>query len=194
MNKRLPVLFLQVLLPFLGIAQMKLYVSATGNELQKAVTQARQLRRLNDPSIQNGVTIVLKAGTHYLQEPIVFRAEDAGTKTSPTIITSENERATISGGVVINQWKPLTKPVTGLSSKIYKNVWVATVPDVVGNAFNFRQLWVNDIKAVRAKSTPGETMDRILDWNKKDQTCTITRPSFEALENTEENSENRIGG
>lgn len=49
MNKRLPVLFLQVLLPFLGIAQMKLYVSATGNELQKAVTQARQLRRLNDP-------------------------------------------------------------------------------------------------------------------------------------------------
>ena len=27
-------------------------------------------------------------------------------------------------------------------------------------------------------------MDRILDWNKKDQTCTITRPSFEALENT----------
>jgi hypothetical protein len=184
MNKRLPVLFLQVLLPFLGIAQMKLYVSATGNELQKAVTQARQLRRLNDPSIQNGVTIVLKAGTHYLQEPIVFRAEDAGTKTSPTIITSENERATISGGVVINQWKPLTKTVAGLSSKIYKNVWVATVPDVVGNAFNFRQLWVNDIKAVRAKSTSGETMDRILDWNKKDQTCTITRPSFEALENT----------
>jgi hypothetical protein len=77
-----------VLLPFLGIAQMKLYVSATGNELQKAVTQARQLRRLNDPSIQNGVTIVLKAGTHYLQEPIVFRSDDAVTKKSPNIIKS----------------------------------------------------------------------------------------------------------
>ncbi|MBU6262974.1 MAG: hypothetical protein KGO00_08265, partial [Bacteroidetes bacterium] len=127
MNKRLPVLLLQVLLPFLGIAQMKLYVSATGNELQKAVTQARQLRRLKDPSVQNGITIVLKEGTHYLKEPIVFRSEDAGTTMSPTIITSENKRATISGGVVIDHWKPVTKPVLGLSSKAYKNVWVAAV-------------------------------------------------------------------
>ena len=140
MNKRLPVLLLQVLLPFLGIAQMKLYVSATGNELQKAVTQVRQLRRLKDPSVQNGVTIVLKEGTYYLQEPIVFRPEDAGTTSSPTIITSENKRATISGGVVIDHWKPVTQPVLGLSSKAYKNVWVASVPDVHGTAFNFRQL------------------------------------------------------
>ena len=48
--------------------------------------------------------------------------------------------------------------------------------------FNFRQLWVNDAKAVRAKYANGETMHRIFNWNKQEAACVIPTLAFQNLD------------
>jgi len=55
------------------------------------------------------------------------------------------------------------------------NVWVTDVPDVDGNALNFRQLWVNGRKAVRANTMHQDSMARILSWNHQEQSCWIPK-------------------
>lgn len=53
---------------------------------------------------------------------------------------------------------------------------------IKGNLFNFRQLWVNDVKAIRAKSANGEIMHRILNWNKQEAACVIPTLAFANLD------------
>jgi len=56
-------------------------------------------------------------------------------------------------------------------------VWVADIPAVNGNDFLFRQLWINNVKAVRAKDMKGDFMNRIISWNKAEETCMIPTPT-----------------
>jgi len=147
-----------------------------------ALRKARELRRLNDASIKNGIHIILRGGVYVLQETVLIRAEDAGTPDSPTFIeAAAGEQPVLSGGVMINGWKKLLSQVTGLSAAAKGNVWVADVPMMNGELFEFRQLWVNDVKAVRAKSVNGDGMFRILNWSKKDESCWIPTPRFPLL-------------
>ena len=147
-----------------------------------ALRKARELRRLNDASLKNGIHIILRGGVYVLHETIFIRAEDAGSPDSPTFIeAAAGEQPVLSGGVMINGWKKLLSQVTGLSAAAKGNVWVADVPMVNGELFEFRQLWVNDVKAVRAKSVNGDGMLRILNWSKKDESCWIPTPRFPLL-------------
>jgi L-rhamnose mutarotase len=142
-----------------------------------ALRKAREMRRLNDASIQGGIHIILKGGTYELKETVVIRPEDAGTATSPTYIESApNEKPVLSGGYRINNWSRSLKNIPGLPAIARGKVWVADVPLSAGRLSEFRQLWVNDQKAVRAKSVNGDFMDRILGWDKKEQTCWIPTP------------------
>jgi len=147
-----------------------------------ALRKARELRRLNDPSIKDGIHIILRGGVYVLHETIFIRAEDAGTPDSPTFIeAAAGEQPVLSGGVMINGWKKLLSQVMGLSAAAKGHVWVADVPMVNSDLFEFRQLWVNDVKAVRAKSVNGDGMLRILNWSKKDESCWIPTPRFPLL-------------
>ncbi|MFV0541741.1 MAG: L-rhamnose mutarotase [Aestuariibaculum sp.] len=152
----------------------EIFVSPTGNDtnvgtkkhplatLNMALRKARNLRRLKDPSVQNGIRIILKDGTYYLKEPIFIRPEDSGTENSPTIIMAEEGAVPIlNGGLEVSQWKN------------ENGIWVADAPKKAGNIIDFRQLWINGGKAKRAKSTKGYAMDRILSWDKEAQTCWI---------------------
>ncbi|MFL1012179.1 L-rhamnose mutarotase [Flavisericum labens] len=135
-----------------------------------ALRKARNMRRLNSPKITNGIRIVLKGGNYNLEEPIFIRPEDSGTATSPTTIEADgNALVVINGGVEITGWKKASQ-VSGLNPEV---VWVADAPKKAGNLLDFRQLWVNEKKATRAKSTSGDKMDRILSWDKTSQTCWI---------------------
>ncbi|HKO78982.1 MAG TPA: right-handed parallel beta-helix repeat-containing protein, partial [Chitinophagaceae bacterium] len=147
--------------------------------LTTALCKARELRRLNDPSVHNGIHIILYGGTYAIYEPLFIRPEDAGTKTSPTFIeAAPGEQPVLSGGIKIAGWKKLTTPVSGLSANAKNKVWTADLPLVNGQLFQFRQLWVNDKKTVRAKDSNGESMNRILGWNKAEETCWIPSPKF----------------
>jgi hypothetical protein len=190
----LPLLFL--LLSINGFA-VEIFVSPLGNDsnpgtrdqplatLQAALLKARDLRRLNDASITNGIHIILRGGTYQVLETIVIRPEDNGTRESSTFIeAAPNEKPVLSGGVQISNWKRVTANINGLQKNIQTNIWVADLPMVNGNAFNFRQLWVNDVKAVRAKSSNGDTMLRIVNWNKAEAACVIPTLPFLNLDKT----------
>ena len=67
-----------------------------GESIHDALRQAREWRRTNDSRCQGGITIVVKAGRYYMEEPLFLRPEDSGTKESPLVIKSE-EGAVICG-------------------------------------------------------------------------------------------------
>jgi hypothetical protein len=144
-----------------------------------ALRKARELRRLNDASITNGIHIIVSGGTYLLTQTITLHPEDAGTKDSPTTIeAAANESPVLSGGITISGWKRTTGKIIGLPLAAQGKIWEATVPISGGKLTEFRQLWVNDNKAIRAKSMNGDLMDRILSWDKKEQSCWIPTPKF----------------
>lgn len=145
--------------------------------LNMALRKARDMRRLADPTATKGIHIVLNGGTYALQEPIFIRPEDSGTTTSPTIIeAAPNQKPILSGGVEVSGWQKVKSLVAGLPPEAAGKVWMADAPKVGGKPLDFRQLWVNGQKAIRAKDTPDAQMNRILSWNHKEQTCWIPAP------------------
>ncbi|WP_233276818.1 hypothetical protein [Mucilaginibacter paludis] len=142
-----------------------------------AIRRARELRRLNDPGIKDGIHIILKGGNYQLFETIVVRPEDSGTAVSPTVIeAAPGEMPIFNGGINITGWQKLTKPVSGLPHITKGKIWVADAPMIGVDVLNFRQLWINGRKAVRSREVNTGNMSRILSWNHKDQTCWIPKP------------------
>ncbi|MGM9475782.1 L-rhamnose mutarotase [Pedobacter sp. GSP4] len=143
-----------------------------------AIRKARELRRLNDPSIQGGIKIIITDGYYQLNEPIVLRPEDSGTKDSPTqiIAATNSSNVVFSGGVKIRNWKKATGNISGLPRNAHGHIWVADAPVFGDQTLAFRQLWVNGSKAIRAKDTQGDEMNRILSWDAQNQTCKIPIP------------------
>lgn len=141
---------------------LDIYVSPSGSDrnngtanepkatLTSALRLAREARRLNEPGVKDGIKIHLAEGVHSLYEPVFFRPEDSGSPESPTVITSDGG-AVISGGVNISGWKKKG------------NLLVADVPEFNGRPLDFRQLWVNGHKAVRARDVEDfENMNRVI--------------------------------
>ena len=144
------------------------------SSLVDAVRKTREMRRLGQAS---EVTIHLSEGTYYLYEPLRLRPEDSG-------LTIEGSGAVISGGINITGWKRQGKML------------VADVPTFNGYPIDFRQLWVNGQKAVRARSvsvvdgghtavsTPGdpfEQMHRIMTYDKKKHILWIPKKAVAKL-------------
>ena len=147
-----------------------------------AVRKARELRRLKDPSIAGGIHIILRGGIYRLDEPLFIRPEDAGTADSPTFIeAAPGEEPVFSGGIRIGNWSKPQQEITGLPAAAQRNVWVADVPLTGGRVTEFRQLWVNETKAIRAKDRNGDSMSRILSWDHKAEQCWIPTPPIQGL-------------
>ena len=188
--KRLPLCLLVWLLLFCFPAlAADLFVATNGSDLndgsrekpfatlQAALRKAREMRRLGDPSTKAGIRIILSGGTYMLGQTVFIRPEDAGTADSYTTIEGEKgEKVILSGGMRIDKWKKAPGNIPGLPMKAKGNIWVADVPLSAGRLSEFRQLWINDQKAVRAKSVNGDKMERILSWDKKEKTCWIPTP------------------
>lgn len=145
------------------------YVSPTGSDandgsksapkatLTSALRQAREMRRLGAEGVESGINIHLAAGDYYLYEPVFIRPEDSGTPSSPTVITSGGD-ARLNGGVKIGGWKRQGK------------LMVAEVPQFNGRPLDFRQLYVNGHKAVRARDVENfEKMHRIIGNDPKNE-------------------------
>ena len=139
--------------------------------LTSALRQAREWRRTEDNRIQGGITIYMEGGTYAFYEPFFIRPEDSGTKESPTIIRSVGaEKVILSGGISINGWKKQGK------------VWVADVPVFNGRPLDFRQLWVNGKKAVRARDVEDfEKMNRICSVDEKNEILYVPAVSIRRL-------------
>ena len=171
----------------------EIWVSPKGNDfndgtrqspkatLTAALRQAREWRRTGDDRMQGGITVYMEGGTYALYEPVFIRPEDSGTKESPTVIRSAinektvirsaaDEKAVLSGGVRIKNWKKQGK------------LWVADVPVFNGRPLDFRQLWVNGKKAVRARDVEDfEKMNRICSVDEKNEILYVPVVSIRRL-------------
>lgn len=169
----------------LGLAAADIWVSPQGNDrhdgtacapkatLNAALRQARELRRLNAVGIEGGITIYLMGGTHALYEPLFVRPEDGGTEASPTVIRSApGQQAVLSGGVGVGPWKRQGK------------LLVADVPEFNGRPLEFRQLYINGCKAVRARDVEAfEQMHRIRSVDTENEILWVPAASVRKLAN-----------
>ena len=110
-------LLLFLCLVFFKAEAAEIWVSPKGNnsnpgskakplaDIGLALRKARELRRLSDPSISNGITIILRGGVYTIDEPLFIRPEDSGTAASPTVFeAAKGEIPIISGGITVKRW------------------------------------------------------------------------------------------
>lgn len=140
-----------------------LLVKPGAYSIEKALQQAREERRLNNAT---DICLQLQEGVYLLNQPITIRPEDNGTR-----IVADG-KVTISGGVSISGWKKEGK------------YYVADVPDFNGRPLEFRQLWVNGKKAVRARDVNDfEQMFRIRSVDKANETIYVPAKAVKKIIN-----------
>lgn len=139
--------------------------------IEQALQQAR-LKRLQGND--DRALIELQPGTYRLSQPIVLRPED-----SHITIVAPKGQVVVSGGVQITGWRKKGR------------LWVADVPLWNGRPLEFRQLWVNGRKAIRARDIPVEAatpggdpfaqMSRIRSIDKASETIYVPRSAVAKL-------------
>lgn len=140
-----------------------LLVKPGAYSIEKALQQAREERRLNNAT---DICLRLQEGVYQLNQPITIRPEDNGTR-----IVADG-KVTISGGVSISGWKKEGK------------CYVADVPDFNGRPLEFRQLWVNGKKTVRARDVDDfEQMFRIRSVDKANETIYVPAKAVKKIIN-----------
>ena len=103
--------------------------------LERARKAVRQINR----GMKEDIVVVLRGGTYRIDQTIVFEPEDSGTGGHNVIYRAQaGETPIISGGKPVTGWQPDEK-----------GRWKAPAP-----VDDFRQLYVNGIRATRAR---GET-------------------------------------
>jgi hypothetical protein len=134
----------------------------------------RELRRCQMIHPHEPAHLVLRGGTYLLTEPLVFYGDDFNTNSRPLIIeAAPGEQPVLSGGVEIGGWNRLTKKTSGLPEVARGKIWVTDAPKINGRILKFRQLWVDDMKATRAREPNGENLARLVAWDKTNQVATI---------------------
>ena len=73
----------------------------------------------------------------------------------------------LSGGVPVTGWRKVSEKIDGLPKASCGKVWCAESARTGGRILEFRQMWVNGAKAVRARTPNGESMARLLAWDTK---------------------------
>lgn len=140
-----------------------LLVKPGAYSIEKALQQAREERRLNNAT---DICLRLQEGVYQLNQPITIRPEDSGTR-----IVADG-KVTISGGVSISGWRKEGR------------YYVADVPDFNGRPLEFRQLWVNGKKAVRARDVDDfEQMFRIRSVDKANETIYVPAKAVKKIMN-----------
>jgi hypothetical protein len=149
-------------------------VSPDGKDIHQALREAREMRRLNKIALDEAIHIRIKGGIYALDEPLFIRPEDSGTESGPTIIEAFGDgKPILSGGMKIANLKKEKRFIT------------AQIPEFNGNPINFRQIWVNGKKAIRARNVSDfDKMDRILSIDKERQILWVPKKSVEKIKNS----------
>lgn len=178
----------------LNLSAGNIYVSTRGNDqaagtkeaplqtLEQAIKQAREWRRLQRPEAAEGIKILLEEGIYRQYKTLFIRPEDSGRPDSPTLIcAAPNAKVVISGGVPVNNWKQGCED-NRITPALRKKIWMAEAPRMGNRILETRQMWVNGVKAQRASQFPDGTMERMIDFNPKEETITIPIPQIKGLE------------
>ncbi len=108
MNNQLALLLFSVAFPTFG---QPYYVAPDGSDANPGTLERPfgSLRRAQEAARQAPGRVVLRGGTYYLKEPLVFTARDSGASGSPVVYEAyPNEQPVLSGGVRLEnlEWRP----------------------------------------------------------------------------------------
>ena len=112
-----------------------------GTEAQPFATieKARQAVRAINRDMTGDIVVVLRGGTYRIDRTITFGPDDSGTNGHNVIYRARpGEMPILSGGKAVTGWRPDEK-----------GRWKAPAP-----VENFRQLYVDGARAIRARGTP----------------------------------------
>ena len=130
-----------------------------GTEQQPFATleKARDAVRAKiESGLKTDVLVLVRGGTYRLSKPLVFGSNDSGTPGHSIVYAAfPGEKPVLSGGASITDWQPHRD-----------GIWKASAPQL------FRQLYVNGVRAVRAR-TPNAPNTYSLNWNVKDKTISV---------------------
>jgi hypothetical protein len=133
--------------------------------LYQAQLAVRELLRTKGMP-ERGIRVVVHGGSYRLTQPLEFVPEDSGTPDHPVVyMAAPGEKPVLSGGMPIGGWKKLRTAPPGLPPAAVGHVWVAPDPEIGAAPLDFRQLYVNGRKAVRARSPNGDSLSRLLEWD-----------------------------
>ena len=108
-----------------------------------ATVQAAQnaVRSLIVAGLTEPVDVIFRAGTYYLDAPLALAPQDSGTAACPiTWRAAQGETVVLSAG----------RPITGTWKQGAEGIWSIAVPGATHD-WNFRQLFVNGKRAMRAR-------------------------------------------
>ena len=140
-----------VLIPCILSAQNSYYVDpVSGNDNNnglsidkafKSIFKVRNAVRMVNGNMKNDILVYLKGGIHQLDSTFTLYKEDAATNGYYIIYQSyQCETPILSGGIKISNW---------VLHDAAKNIYKTTIDPLIDS----RQLYVNGVRAVRARST-----------------------------------------
>lgn len=121
--------------------------NAEGNDgalasIEQAQVVVRKLKSQPKQQYQP-IKIMLRGGTHFLPQPLIFELADSGSVIQPIIYQSyPRERAVLSGGQLITGWRRET--VNGIK------MWTAQLPKT-NDQWKFQHLWIDGKKRQRSR-------------------------------------------
>src|ERR1039458_462664 len=105
-----------------------------------ALKTIRGLRQQHDSAAgRPSLTVFVGGGLYCAEAPIVLTPEDSDL----VLAAYPGQKPVLSGGRPVTGWKEVT--VQG------KKLWAANIPSVRDGKWYFRELWVNDQRAIRAR-------------------------------------------
>ncbi|HWE92656.1 MAG TPA: right-handed parallel beta-helix repeat-containing protein [Tepidisphaeraceae bacterium] len=161
-----PLLLIQIALVAAALsaparADTTLYVAPDGNDAWTGSLPAPSAQRTDGPLATpvhardaaraahakdpaHPVTISLRGGTYFLDEPLALGPQDSGSAQAQIVWSAfPNESPVLSAGRPISGWQKVQ--VNG------HEAWAAKLPPVLQNAPPFRELWVNGKRAQRSR-------------------------------------------
>ena len=140
---------LWLLLTTVSASAVEFYVAPDGNDANPgtidrpfaSLVRARDAVREAKVSAKKPVSILLRGGVYYLEEPLRLGPEDSGTADCPIVYEAyPGEKPIISGGLKITGWR--REP---------GKLWTAEIPEVKQGKWYFRQLFVDGQRRGRAR-------------------------------------------
>lgn len=192
--KKILILISMISAAAMNVSGGEIYVSPSGSDkaagnvedplltVGEALKRAREWRRLDVPEAAEDIRITLADGIYPLTKPLFVRPEDSGHPGSATIVCAAPGAApVISGGTEVIGWSPGAEDER-IPSELRGKIWVAPAPKVGNRIVEIRQLYVDGVKAVRARQFDSGMMDRMVDFNPERLTITVPAPEIDLID------------
>jgi hypothetical protein len=113
-----------------------------------------------------GIRVIVHGGLYRLTQTVEFIPQDSGKPGNPVVYSAApGEKPVFSGGLPVTGWTRLETVPLGLPSAAVGHVWVARAPEVDAATLDFRQLYLNGRKAVRARAPNGDNLHHLVEWD-----------------------------